>query len=161
MALQSATNLLKALQAVKAIKKGGSKGKSRPNVYKWIGQNYPGTLLHFARKALARCISEELLEHGTTNQRFKLTEKGREMLKTALKKKIASTTPKKAVVKKSLRKKTVKKSRKASKKTLKKKSRKASCEKKVSKSVEKDFEEKSCEKKEVKNASKNEKNRCL
>ena len=120
MALQSATNLLKALQAVKAIKKGGSKGKSRPNVYKWIGQNYPGTLLHFARKALARCISEELLEHGTTNQRFKLTEKGREMLKTALKKKIASTTPKKAVVKKSLRKKTVKKSRKASKKTLKK-----------------------------------------
>ena len=120
MALPSATNLLKALQAVKAIKKGGAKGKSRPNIYKWIGENYPGTLLHFARKALARCIFEELLEHGTTSQRFKLTEKGREMLKTALKKENASTTPKKAVVKKSSRKRKVKKSRKASSKTLKK-----------------------------------------
>merc|ERR1712098_123227 len=113
-----------------------SKRKKQTNIYKWIGENYPGTLLHFARKALARSIFEELLEHGTTSQRFKLTEKGREMLKTALKKENASTTPKKSSCEKVESKEKSEKVSKSIKQDFEEKSCKASCEKKeVSKSV--------------------------
>jgi len=100
------------------------KGLSRAYVYKWIGEQYPGTSVAAVRRAITKGIAEGTLQYGKTNARFLLTKEGRE-----------KWAPKKKKTKKKAAKKPKKASKKKKKKTTKKtsKKKKASGKKKVGK----------------------------
>merc|ERR1712051_425424 len=102
----------KIFVAIKANKSRG-KGASRAAIYKSIGDAHPGTSVAAVRRAIAKAIDEGMLVHGSTNARFKITDKAREAMKPKKKKKPAKKKAKKA--KKPKKKKTKKKKKKPAK----------------------------------------------
>merc|ERR1712007_232279 len=103
------------------------KGLSRAYVYKWIGEQYPGTSVAAVRRAITKGIAEGTLKHGKTNARFLLTKEGREKWAPKKKKKPAKKAvkkPKKASKKKKKKKKPAKKGSKKKKSSGKKKATK-------------------------------------
>ena len=119
------TCLHMCFQAIKAIRKGGSKGRSRAAIYNWIGENFAGTSQAAVRRALVKGIADGYLTHGNGKQRFKLTDKAREAMKPKPKKKKAKKRPAKRrpKKKKATRKRTAKR-RTAKRKPAKRKSKK-------------------------------------
>merc|ERR1712062_193939 len=127
------------------------KGLSRQYIYKWIGDNYPGTSVAAVRRAVSKCISEGYIAHGVTNARFKLTKEGQAKFFAKPKKKKAAKKPKK-VKKKTKKKKSTKKgkkkasAKKSPKKATKKKSKKGKKAGKKKKSTPKKKGKKSAKK---------------
>lgn len=91
--------------AIKSVRSFG-KGVSRATIYKYIGDNYPGTSMSAVRRAIQKNLDNGYLQHGSTKARFKLTDAGKDSLKPKKKAK----KPKK---KKSKKVKKVKKAKKA------------------------------------------------
>merc|ERR1711972_1096699 len=74
------------LKSVKSCK-GGAKGVSRAKLYVAIGEARPGTAVAAVRRCISKAIESEVLAYGATKQRFKLTDKARDMMKPKPKKK--------------------------------------------------------------------------
>jgi len=76
------------MMALEGISKNSHFGKSvaRPSIAQYIKSNYgvgtsqTGMFNTTLRKALTDAVGKGLLDHGENDQRFKLTEKGRELL---------------------------------------------------------------------------------
>lgn len=125
--------IIKVIEAIKTHSRYARRGVSRVRIYQEIGKNYPGTLLAAARRAIQKALSEDILIHGETNARFKLTEKGKEFaaekLKKSTSKNVVTAASKSAPVVEKIKK--VKKSKRLKKSTAnKKKSAKKSAIKK-------------------------------
>jgi len=56
---------------------GSGSDVTRPRIYKYIGNNYPGTRMAAVRRALAKAVEDGVLAYGRTTQRFKMTTAGR------------------------------------------------------------------------------------
>ena len=123
------TCLHMCFKAIKAIRQGGSKGKSRAAIYNWIGENFAGTSQAAVRRALVKGIADGSLVHGVTNQRFKLTDKAREAMKPKPKKKKAKKRP----AKRRPKKKKATRKRTAKRRTAKRKPAKSKSKKRVAK----------------------------
>ena len=122
--------------AIKAKKGTFGKGVSRAFIYSHIGDNHSGTAVAAVRRAMSKAMDAGLLEHGSTNQRFKLTEAGKAKAappKPKKKKKKAKKRPAKKKRKKTKKRKTSKK-KKAKKRTkAKRKSSKKSGKRRTAK----------------------------
>merc|ERR1712083_66257 len=97
------------------------KGASRAALYKAIGDAHPGTSVAAVRRAIAKAIDEGMLVHGSSNARFKITDKAREAMKPKKKGRPAKKKAKKPKKKKTKKKKKKPAKKKSKKKTAKKK----------------------------------------
>ena len=130
-----------AQKVYEALKSKTSRGKglSRAYIYKWIGDNYPGTSVAAVRRAITKGCTDGTFKAGETKARFLLTDEGKKKFgpkpkkKKPKKKKAKKKKPKKKKSKKKKPKKKKSKKKKASKKKKdKKKSKKESSKKKKS-----------------------------
>jgi len=71
---------VKICAAINKRKVDSSRGVSRAAIYKYIGDNYPGTKIAAVRLGLANGIEHGYFANGVTTQRFKITPAGEEKL---------------------------------------------------------------------------------
>ena len=148
------TCAVKVYEALKS-KSSFGKGLSRAYIYKWIGDNYSGTSMGGARRAISKGVAEGDFKTGATSARFLLTDEGRKKFGPKPKKK----KPKKKKVSKKKKpkkkkKKITKKKKPAKKKAAKKKKAVSKKKKKSGKNKAAKPKKKSSSKKKKKIASK-------
>ena len=147
------TCAVKVYEALKS-KSSFGKGLSRAYIYKWIGDNYSGTSMGGARRAISKGVAEGDFKTGATSARFLLTDEGRKKFgpKPKKKKPKKKKVSKKKKPKKKKKKKITKKKKPAKKKAAKKKKavskkKKKSGKKKAAKPKKKAGKKKSSSKK--------------